>query len=800
MGYDGRGMAERAQPKQRLLLLVLLFAPLFPLWRCVIQGESIGAFDQIRQFAPWNQPTDGKPWDVLQADSVLQFYPWRQLVFESWSNGRVPFWNPYELAGTPLLANSQSGALYPLHILFGMLQWPTATAMFFLAWIHLAWAGLGVYSLTRQYGARRTAAIFAGLTFSLSPFMLAWTSLPSVISTVSWIPWVLVFVVRSARAEERRGRVVSACLGSLSVAMMILAGHLQFAAYGFMAAIIVVLVETFASKPVQVRKRRRRSGASEVTDDAGEAKPKRQIHFEFFGRCVLFLAAGAALAAPQLLPVLEYSKFSHRRAAPSDSGYQAYVGSAIKPYALGNLAFGTLNGDPAQFPAGLSADGPQISSYWPILDPPAMPYAESALALGPLALALLFLAPWRQKRRGMTEMAALGIASLLLALGTPLNYLLYFGVPGWSATGSPGRIIVLFVLAVSVISGVAIDRLSSKKHGKAKNVLPYLLPGLVLIPCLFFSNINPLDGQLGSLIDSISDVSQQAAIPLMVLAALASALAIFAISKIDKPIFRSALLLAPVLICMLQGGGDLIRTGHPASLTESGLTPKEPYARVAVINQAWGIPIAAHALIPGNILSGLHIHELSGYDSLLNRDTVEMLRDIDGKDPAPEANGNMMFIKPSADPVKLAEAGVTEVWSIAPAPQFGEPFATVNGFNRYHLNGPGRASTPNGPATIMREDGGIIRVKALGPGRLVLRERNMPGWSAVIDAEPVEVRGDRWLEVDLPAGEQVVTFHYVAPGYGIGLILFLVAGAGIVALLIPRFKFFSAGSNVSGSN
>jgi len=792
-------MAERPQPKQRLLLLVLLLAPLFPLWRCVIQGESIGAFDQIRQFAPWNQATDGKPWDVLQADSVLQFYPWRQLVFDSWSNGRIPFWNPYELAGTPLLANSQSGALYPLHILFGMLQWPTATAMLLLAWIHLSWAGAGVYSLTRQYGARRTGAIVAGLTFSLSPFMLAWTSLPSVISTVSWIPWVLVCVVRSARAEERRGKVVAACLGSMSVAMMILAGHLQFAAYGFMAAIIVILIETFASKPVQGRKRRRLTGAAAVTDDSDEVKPKRQINFPFLGRCVLFLAAGAALAAPQLLPVLEYSKFSHRRAAPSEDGYHAYVGAAIKPYALGNLAFGTLNGDPAEFPAGLPADTPPISSYWPQLDPPFMPYAESALALGPLAFALLFLAPWRQKRRGMTEMAALGIVSLLLAFGTPLNYLLYFVVPGWSATGSPGRIIVLFVMAVSVISGVAIDRLSSKKQGKTKNVLPYLLPGLVLIPCLFFSNIDPLGGETGALIDLISDASQQAAMPFVLVAVLISVFAMFAIPKIDKPIYRISLILIPIVICMLQGGVDLIRTGHPRSLTESGLSPQDPYARVAVINQAWGIPIATRALVPGNLLSARHIHELSGYDSLINRDTVEMLRDINGKDPAPEANGNMMFIKPSADPAKLAEAGVTEVWSIAPAPQFGEPFATANGFNRYHLKGPGRASTPNGVATIMKEDEGIIRVKAMGPGRLVLRERNMPGWSALLDAEPMKIQGDRWLEVDLPAGEQIVTFHYVAPGYGIGLILFLVAGAGIVALLIPRFKLSPAGATSRGA-
>src|ERR1044072_7680583 len=89
-------------------ILFLALLPLLPLYKAILVGEAIGPFDQIQQMAPWSQPAPDEPWDVVQADGVLQFYVWRDLVFDSWGKGQVPLWNPYQLAGTPLLANSQS--------------------------------------------------------------------------------------------------------------------------------------------------------------------------------------------------------------------------------------------------------------------------------------------------------------------------------------------------------------------------------------------------------------------------------------------------------------------------------------------------------------------------------------------------------------------------------------------------------------------------------------------------------------------------------------------------------------------
>src|SRR3954469_22372588 len=94
--------------RRRWPIFFLALAPLLPLWRAIFLGEAIGPWDQIRAMAPWNGPAPNQPWDVLQADGVLQFAPWRFLVFQSWSKGQFPFWNSHQLMGTPLLANSQS--------------------------------------------------------------------------------------------------------------------------------------------------------------------------------------------------------------------------------------------------------------------------------------------------------------------------------------------------------------------------------------------------------------------------------------------------------------------------------------------------------------------------------------------------------------------------------------------------------------------------------------------------------------------------------------------------------------------
>jgi hypothetical protein len=732
---------------RRFLPYVLLaLLPLMPLWRAVFLGEAIGPFDQIRHMAPWNGPNPSQPWDVLQADGVLQFYPWRDLVLQAWGKGHLPLWNPYELAGTPLLANSQSAGFYPLHILYGLLHLPTAFAITVLAWKHLAWAGFGVYFLTRKLGGSRLGATIAGASFLLSPFMLDWTALASVIETVSWIPWILACIVTLYRGGGKARPVAAAALAA-SVAMMLLAGHLQFAAYGLLFAVLFA-IGSLRAVPKDDRQ----------TPEPGPRWP-------------LLIGVGAALllggliSAPQVLPVLSYSKFSHRQNAPTQEGYGAYVKGAIKPFELATLAYPTALGSPR---TPIDAGGYTVSQYWPMWVKQGANFAESAVCVGPLVLAGLFVVPWR--RRELWPLAGLGLLALLLALGTALNMPLYFLVPGWSASGSPGRVIVLFVLCASVLGGLGLGE-AAKGFGKKEWVRT--VAGLAIGTGLAFSGQALAPAPPGDAIQQIQSAANASLVPVMLIALVLSiaGLALLGVPSLGR--FRPAVVLFPALLCWLGYGSDIVTTGKPLDPI-AGVAPGQ---RVAFINGSWDIQVAGKAIAPPNTASLSRIHEIGGYDSLLHRDTVALLRDVNGQhDAAPEVNGNMMFVKPGADSAKLAAAGVTATWDRDQS----EPTA---------LKGPGRCSVDGGSCRILEEDTDSIVLSAEGGGRLTLRDRMMPGWTARVDGREVPVTGDLWRTVELGSpGSHKVEFNYSAPGFHTGLALGAIGLLGLGVTLLPTLR------------
>ncbi|MFI5387001.1 MAG: hypothetical protein ACHQ50_12880 [Fimbriimonadales bacterium] len=815
-------------------VLFLALLPVIPLWRCVFLGEAIGPFDQIRQMAPWNGPQPSQPWDVLQADAVLQFYPWRDMVFKAWGHGQLPLWNPYELAGTPLLANSQSAGFYPPHVLVGLLHLPTAPAMTLLAWFHLFWAGLGTYLLARRFGASKEGAAIAGASFELSAFMLAWTGLPSVISTVAWIPWLLVGikgifelhplralplatdaagttewpdtgeVEKTADEMAARSRMAWATymrtvlLTAFAAGMMLLAGHLQFAAYGLMSG---ALLAAWLAAEGWIECRREVQGLkviklrADTHEQLGETEGRIPPAFKYWWRslatCVFALALGGALAAPQLLPVLNYAQHSPRRGAATESGYGDYAASAIQPIELLSIGYPKLAGDPGAWIPDIDSST-RLSAYWPQYVKRGANFAESAVSIGPVVLLLLCVLAWRRSLwRQAGPLALVGLAGILLAMGTLLTRVTYFAIPGWSSTGSPGRAIVLFILAACVMGGLAVaEPPGADGNSKLRRLVPV---GVFLFISLL--GVTIVNGALSTLWSPVMNQSMGPLIQLavrdplkiaMVFALLTAAAGGWWLIKGGRAVWAIIGLaaLSPILV------DGVLRFGDPSGLQAVSAGDK----RVAIVNSNWGLVVSAPALLPPNTGSLSGIHELAGYDSLLDRDTKSLLDDINGKNSAPPANGNMMFIKPGADPAKLAAAGVTELWTVTGGPSLEDwMYLSARGGDiaKTPIDGPGRASTPQGKAEIVEETFSKLVVRANGPGRLVVRDRNMAGWLAKVDGWHVALLGSLWREVDLPAGEHTVEFNYVPPGMMTGIYLgfpawVLLVGLGLLSLRSGR--------------
>ncbi len=674
-----------------------------------------------------------EPFDVLHADADLQVRPWRQVVLESWSAGQPAFWNPHQLLGAPLMANAQSAVFYPPHVVLGMLRVSPDASLSLLAWLHISLLGLGVAALARRLGAEGHGPVVAGGTVALAGFVGLWSPFASVLGSVAWMPWVWAAMVPAD--DEPHWRRAGA--GALATAMMMLAGHLQFAAFGVLGAVVLALGFAIVE----------RRGAWAAV-------------------CAATLMAGGLASMPQMLPVLEGTKTSHRRTVATAEGFAAYQNSAVKLFELPAMVSPMLMGQTRTraeltLPDNASARTPAFSTYWPQYAKPGAHPAESALGVGPLALVLLALGFRNWTRRAKVAVASLGLVGLLIALGTPFNALLYYGLPGWSGSGSPGRAAIMWVIAAGLGAGLS---WASITESKATKTPLYVLIGVglggVAIANLLASSQAPWLPNVAPFFGQIQAQALVNALPFVVGALACAAAALMVPDARGK-------VAAGLLSVALATGPGVVPTHTPES---SQVELATGGGRVAAVNRGWNLLAWPQgAVMMPNLATRYGFYDAFGYDSLIPATTVEALTKINGgTNPAPPTNGNMMLLS-QPDPTELAEAGVTVV--LAPeGPQElpGRPLAEASG-----------------EAVAMRADGQGLTLDLQGKsGLVVARFIPLPGWQAFADGKPVPLQENRWLAADVPAGTQSVRFQYTPPGYGPGVMLGLVGILSIAALAV----------------
>lgn len=720
-----------------IALGIFVVAALIPLHRCLL-GETIGPWADVLAMVPGHALNGTKPWDVLQADSVLQFALWRKLVFQAYATGHIPFWNFYSLAGTPLLANSQSGALYPPHILVGIARIPWQVGINLLAWGHVIWAMLGTYQLAGAHRAKFYPRIFAGLSFGLSAFLLGWLPLSSVVETCSWIPWCLYFTVRLLDQSPHPKLVWKGPFAGLacSVAMLFLAGHLQFVAYGMIAIVLYGVCYLVSNR-----------------------------NWSLVLPLVGALLLGFVVASPQVIPVLQLGKASHRMNSAGPGDYSGYVSSAlpistaldiVDPYLQGNPR--TLAADSAKVPANSS-----LTAFWPALTQRGGNFAEYAISPGAAVIGALIIFFRRKSVKVATPLLVVAAFSVLVAFGTPLNLALFYGIPGWSATGSPGRIGVLFVLAASVLASVLVSaepEPESQPQQKGGIKPAWLVLGAVgiVLPALVVRFLPaPWDPGIGQqLIATLVSSALIGALPkLLITAAL-----LYAVWKAKAPTAAFvALGLVPLIPSITQTSASLVPTGNASIDAQSTDT-----SRSAFLNRNWGLLERPNAFYPPNTAALFGYHDVAGYDSLLLEKTYQNIRVVDGRDPAPPANGNMMLVHPGANLEALSELGVTAVNGSSAAETTAVP---TQGLGRYFT---ANGTVPGRPAAIKEESSDGIVVQPEANGTLTITDSTDSSWSASQNGIPLTI--------------EPLTLN---DGIVISKIENVQAGSVVVFKIVPRF-------------
>jgi hypothetical protein len=315
-GFLWRSLAAgklRCLPFEKLAIPLLLLALtcLF-LYKNVLGFRPAIPFDLLYNFAPWkSHPPSAVP--IRQNpelfDQIAQFYPWSKLAVEELRNWRLPLWNPYSFCGSPLLANGQSGIFYPFHLLNIILTLPTASIV--LSYTKLLLAGIFTWAFLRRIGASTGASSFGAVVFAFSRNIIVWLGFPAADAAVL-LPGLFWAFERLAVCGDMK----SLCIAAILVGVQFLAGQPQTSIVSFLCLSIYIVLRMAARKE--------------------SSRHKLRIIGMFLAAWVL----GAAVAAVQILPMVEYARQSAAFAFRSHLNLKVYPWYELVSFAIPDF-FGT---------------------------------------------------------------------------------------------------------------------------------------------------------------------------------------------------------------------------------------------------------------------------------------------------------------------------------------------------------------------------------------------------------------------------------------------------------------------------
>ena len=395
----------------------------------LLPGRTLSGSDSLLSAVPWaatkaaSVPGLGTNFEL--ADSADVFQPMLQYTRSQLPH--VPLWNPYLMAGRPLLADGQSAV-------FSLFSLPSYVLSFWkslavAAILKLFLGALGVYVLSRVLGLGFGGALLSGVVFAFGTFFVVWLAWP-LSSVYAFIGWTLALTELVIR---RPGRLPVAGLAAV-VCLQYLGGHPESS---FQLMFVTVVFFVFRALL--------RYGRS------WSALWRPAVAF------VLALVAGAGLAALALVPLAEFLLNSADLARRSSS----VAGYWPRKY-LGALFLHDYWGRPTQ----IDLEAFMQVRGW---------YAGAAT----LMLASTALIVRRSAQR--IALVVFALFCVCMVVGIPPVFGFVSSLPGFSAAHNE-RLLIYFLLCVALLAGYGLDDLSQAVALRRRGVVLATCVGLFLVP------------------------------------------------------------------------------------------------------------------------------------------------------------------------------------------------------------------------------------------------------------------------------------------------------------------------------
>jgi len=351
-------------------------------------------------------------------DVFSQIYLWKNLVTESIKSFKLPLWNQYSLSGYPLLANFQSAFLNPFNLL--MIIFGPNNGWGLMVYCQFLFASLAMFLFLKKIYKNNLPALAGAITYAYSGFMIAWSQFATAGFAMIWLPLIFLNIFEYFENKKVKNLLYLAPLYFL----VMTSGHFQALVYSFVFSSLFFIYKYLHQNHKNL---------------------KTILYFS------ISVIIGFFLMAVQLLPTLELTKLSVR-----------FSEDYISQFNFGLLSLDRI----ITLFAPDYFGNPNTMNFWGTHN-----YFETIVYSGVLSIiALIFSIYIYRKSKDEKFFVISAIITLLLSFNTPLGKLIYtLNFPGLS-TSAAGRINMIFVFCVSVLTAYFFDQISLHKF---KNTLRF---------------------------------------------------------------------------------------------------------------------------------------------------------------------------------------------------------------------------------------------------------------------------------------------------------------------------------------